>query len=216
MNNRDTSGLRVAYRGEPGAYAEQCLLTVFGAETIPVPRFTFRAVVEVVAAGVVQAGVVPVETSTTGAIAETQALLQRPDLAVIGDAWLDIRYSLLCLPGQTLSQIQQVLSHQQALAHCAEFLRSLPVQLISAGDPASTARLIWERGWTGVAAIASRRAAEVYGLTILAEDLQTQVENRTHFLVLTAQRSLSQVQQSPFLRDYQMLSLSGRAERIRS
>jgi prephenate dehydratase len=184
--HREQPGLRVAYRGEPGAYAEQCLLTVFGAETIPVPQFTFCGVVEAVAAGSVHAGVLPVETSTTGTIVGTQALLQRPDLAVIGDVWFDVRYLLLGLPGQTLSQIRQVLSHPQALAQCAEFLRSLPVQLVPTADAAGSARLIWERGWTGVAAIASQRAAEVYGLTVLAADIQTRAGHQTHFLLLAA------------------------------
>ncbi len=183
--NRAQTGLRVAYRGEPGAYAEQCILTVFGAEAIPVPQFTFCGVVEAVVAGSVHAGVLPVETST-GTIAGTEALLQRPDLAVIGDVWLDVRYLLLGLPGQTLAQIRQVLSHPQALAQCAEFLRSLPAQLIPTADAAGSARLIWERGWTGVAAIASQRAAEVYGLTVLAADIQTRADHQTHFLLLAA------------------------------
>jgi prephenate dehydratase len=214
--HREQPGLRVAYRGEPGAYAEQCILTVFGAEAIPVPQFTFCGVVEAVVAGSVHAGVLPVETSTTGTIAGMQALLQRPDLAVIGDVWLDVRYFLLGLPGQTLSQIRQVLSHQLALAHCAEFLRSLPVHLLPTADAAGSARLIWERGWTGVAAIASKRAAEVYGLTILAEDLQGRADNRTHFFLLAARTPLRQRVRAPHPFDSQALRLPGGAERMRT
>lgn len=195
--NSMQAGLRVAYQGEPGAFSEDAVRQFLGAEALPVPHFTLSAVIEAVVAGTVHAGVLPLENSTAGPVEGVAALLQRPGLDVLADTWLPVRHCLLCLPGQTLANLRQVMSHPQAFAQCADFLRTLHVELLPAADTAGSARLIWERGWSGVAAIANRRAAQVYGLTVLYENIQTRSDNRTHFLLLAAQLPLRDASRHP-------------------
>lgn len=182
-DDRETR-LRVAYQGEPGAYSEAAVLQRFGIQALPMPQPSFSAVFQAVAAGTVTVGLVPIEHAHTGRIAEVDVLLLRPDIAVTGELWQPIRHCLLALPGQRLSDIRQVWSHPHALAECKAYLDALPVEIITAADTAGSAKLIRQQALSGIGAIASARAADLYQLAILARDIQDHSDNRTCFLIL--------------------------------
>lgn len=175
--------IQVAFQGEPGAYSEVAVLQIFPAAR-PVPSATFREVFERVASGTVDWGVLPIENSLTGSIKENDDLLAEGGLTLVGETDLPVRHCLMALPGQRLDQIQQVLSHPQALEQCSDFLRRLDVEAVPSYDTAGSAKRIREEGRWGAAAIASRRAAEIYQLAILAENLQNQPDNFTRFLAI--------------------------------
>jgi len=129
----------------------------------------------------VDAGVVPVENSLAGSIGETYDLLLTHRLVVTGETISPIEHCLMALPETELGQVRQVLSHPQALAQCNDYLLGLDVQCIPHYDTAGAAKSVRESGAAGTAAIASKRAATIYGLHILAEQIQSNRENFTRF-----------------------------------
>ncbi|WP_426751613.1 prephenate dehydratase [Myxococcus sp. Y35] len=175
---------RIAFQGEPGAYGEEALRVLHGADVEAVPCLTFRAVFEAVAEGRVHGGVVPVESSLGGPVAETVDLLLEHDVPVTGELSLRIRHCLLAPPGQTLEGIQQALSHPQALAQCAGYLRRRGITPLPETNTAIAARKVAEEAPPHTAAIASRLSASLYGLTVLEEGVEDSPDNYTRFLAL--------------------------------
>jgi prephenate dehydratase len=175
--------IRVAYTGEPGAFAEEAVLRFFLAPE-PVTQPSFRAVFEAVRDGAVDAGVVPVESSLLGTIRENLDLLWEFDLPVAGEVSVPVRLALLGLPGETLETVERVYSIAAALAQADEFLRSRPWTIQTTYNTAGAAKQVAERGERGSAAVASARVAPIYGLEVLAADIQTGADNRTRFAVI--------------------------------
>ena len=182
-----TDGMRVVYQGEPGAFSEEAVLAFFGEgldrDAVP----TWRAVFDAVADGSADRGVIAIESSLAGSIRETYDLLAEffhRGVRIIGEVSVSVRLALLALPGQSLDGIERVYSHAQALAQADEFLRSRDWQVLTTYNTAGAARMIADRNEKGAAAIASPRVAELYGLEILAADVQAGDENRTRFAVL--------------------------------
>lgn len=176
---------RVAYQGEPGAYGEEAVVRYAGAHATPVPRASFAEVFSSVALGETNCGLTPIENSQAGSITEVYDLLRHSGLFVTGELCLPVNHCLLCLPDQRMSDIRRVLSHPQALAQCDTFLRDLGVEIVAAYDTAGSAKLIHDQQLRGVAAVASERAAHIYGLQILARGIQTVVDNYTRFVALS-------------------------------
>jgi prephenate dehydratase len=174
---------RVAYQGEPGAFSEEAALGFF-ADPQPLAVPTWRAIFEAVRDGTVDAGVVAIENSLAGSIRETYDLLGEFDLRIVGAVSVPIRLSLLALPGQRLEDIERVYSHAQALAQADEFLRTRPWQILTTYNTAGAARMIAETGERGAGAVASARVASMYGLDVVAHDIQTGTDNRTRFVAL--------------------------------
>jgi prephenate dehydratase len=129
-------------------------------------------------------GVVPIENSQTGGIDDVYDLLNQHDLFVVGEINLPVNQCLMCLPGQRPGDIKRVLSHPQALAQCEEYLQTLGVEVITTYNTAGSAKMIREENLLNTAAIAGRRAAELYQLEILVHDIQTIKDNYTRFIVL--------------------------------
>jgi prephenate dehydratase/chorismate mutase/prephenate dehydratase len=179
--------LRIAYQGEPGAYGEEAVVRYFGADVSPVPKASFAEVFAAVATSETGSGLIPIENSQAGSISDVYDLLRHSGLYLTGELCLPVNHCLLCLPGQQLSDIQRVLSHPQALAQCDAFLRGLGVEIVAAYDTAGSAKLIHDQGLRGVAAVASERAASIYGLEILARGIQTVADNYTRFVALSRQ-----------------------------
>jgi len=177
------STIRVAYTGEPGAFAEEAVLAFF-ASPEAVPLSSFRAVFEAVRAGEVDAGVVPVESSLLGTIRENLDLLWEFDQPIVGEVSVAVRLALLALPGETLESITHIYSISAALAQADEFLRSRPWTVQTSYNTAGAARQVADRGERGAAAVASARVAGIYGLTVLADDIQSGTDNRTRFAVI--------------------------------
>jgi prephenate dehydratase len=178
-----TSGPRVAFQGEPGAFSEEAALGFF-ADPQPVAVPTWRSVFEAVRDGTVEAGVAAIENSLAGTIRETYDLLAEFDLQIVGAVSVPVQLSLLALPGQRLEDIERVYSHAQALAQADEFLRTQPWQVLTTYNTAGAARMIAEGKERGAGAVASARVAALYGLEVVAPDIQTGGENRTRFVVL--------------------------------
>jgi prephenate dehydratase len=178
-----TGSVRIGYTGEPGAFAEEAVLRFF-ASPVAVPMSSFRAVFEAVRDGDVAAGVVPVESSLLGTIRENLDLLWEFDLPVVGEVSVPVRLALLALPGERLESITRVYSISAALAQADEFLRSRPWTVQTTYNTAGAAKQVAERREPGAAAIASARVAPIYGLEVLADDIQSGTDNRTRFAVI--------------------------------
>src|SRR6188472_1098006 len=173
----------VAYAGEPGAFAEDAVLAAFG-DVHRTPLGSFRAVFEAVADGDSAAGVVPIENVINGTVRENYDLLVEFDLTIQGEVMVPVRLCLAALPGQRLDDIERVYSHIQALGQAETFLRSRPWQLLSTYNTAGAGKAIADSGERGAAAVLSPRAAGLFGLEILADEVGDQPGNRTRFVVL--------------------------------
>jgi prephenate dehydratase len=180
----------IGFQGEKGAYGEEAISAYLGGQVSPVPYTTFAQVFEAVAGGAVDAALVPVGNNYAGQVTEVCRLLTQTNLMVTGVYQHPIRHCLLALPGQHLRAITRVMSHEQALAQCDTYLEALGVELVAFYDTAGAAKYIRERELVGVAAIASKRAASVYDLAILAEDVQATRDNATSFVLLCSAQGL--------------------------
>ena len=174
----------VAFQGEPGAYSEAAAWEFFSQppQTLPCRRFedVFAAVVQ----GQADYGMIPIENSLAGSIHRNYDLLLRYPVHIVGEYPFRVRHYLLALPGVSLDQVRYVASHPQALAQCEASLQALGLEPVPAEDTAGAARALRESGRTDMAAIASRRAAEVYGLHILKAGLEDNPANFTRFLII--------------------------------
>jgi prephenate dehydratase len=179
---------RVAFQGEPGAFSEEGVLSAFAApQAVAVP--TWRAVFQAVHDGTADAGVVPIERSSGGSVREIYDLLFKFDeIRIVAEVTVPVHLALLALPGQTLDQIERVFSIAQALDQADEFLRSRSWQVMTSYNTAGAAKAIADKGEMGAAAVASARVASLYGLDVLADDIQTGNANRTRFAVLAREQ----------------------------
>ena len=176
---------RVAFQGEPGAFSEEGVLSAFvSPHAVALP--TWRAVFEAVHEGSVDAGVVPIERSAGGSVREIYDLLFKFDeVRIAAEVTVPVRLALLAMPGQTLDDIERVYSIAQALDQADDFLRSRPWSVMTSYNTAGAAKSIADKAEMGAAAVASARVAPLYGLEVLAADIQTGAANRTRFAILT-------------------------------
>jgi prephenate dehydratase len=173
----------IAYAGEPGAFAEDAVLAAFG-EVERRPMGSFREVFEAVASGTAAAGVVPIENVINGTVRENYDLLLEHQLRIVGEVVVPVRLCLAALPGQRLDEIERVYSHIQALGQSEAFLRAHAWQLLTTYNTAGAGKSIADRGERGAAAVLSPRAAGLFGLEILADEIGDLPGNRTRFVVL--------------------------------
>lgn len=178
----------VAIQGERGAYSEAAALEHFGPQTEILPGETFDDAFAAVQSGRADLGLVPIENSVAGSIHRCYDLLLQHTLSIVGEHHLRVRHCLITLPGAALSEIRHVISHPQALAQCHRYLRGLPnVTTAVVYDTAGSVKMVKEQGDRSVAGIASRRAAEVYGMQVLAEGIEDDTANYTRFLAIAPQ-----------------------------
>jgi chorismate mutase/prephenate dehydratase len=156
----------------------------FGGSVITGPCSTLKRVFRTVEDGSVAYGVVPVENSVEGSMSQTYDLLLQSLLKINGEVKIRVSHCLLALPGTKSDDIRRVYSHPQALAQCHAFLESLQVIVEPAYDTAGSAKLIKEKNLHDAAAIASERAASLYGLDILHRNIEDVPENHTRFFVI--------------------------------
>jgi prephenate dehydratase len=180
--------IKVAFQGERGAFSEDAVVSFFG-EVELFPRHYIADVFEAVLGNDVDFGVVPVENSQAGSINDTYDLLLKYPLNIYGEIHLRISHCLMALPGETLNEITIIYSHPQALAQCEEFLRKLKADIVPTYDTAGSAKRIKEVGLKGSAAVASKRAAKIYALEILAEGIETNPNNYTRFFVISKKKA---------------------------
>ncbi len=177
-------GKVVAFQGEIGAYSEEAAVGFFGSSIQVRPCATLDEVFRSVEQGEVQFGVVPVENSLEGSISQAYDLLLDSSLMVSGEIDLRIVHCLIANPGTRLDAIKKAYSHPQALGQCQAFLKHLNCELIPTYDTAGSVKMIKEKGITDGAAIASSRAAEIYGMEIVATDIADNANNFTRFFIL--------------------------------
>jgi len=181
--------VKVAFQGERGAFSEDAAARLFGGDIDFLPCVRLKDVFELVSQDKVEFGVVPVENSQAGSINETYDLLLAYPLNIFAEAILKVSHCLMALPGEKLADITTIYSHPQALAQCAEFLSKLNVEIMPSYDTAGSAKMIKEKGLRNCAAIASKRAANIYGLDILAPEIETNVNNYTKFVAISKQKA---------------------------
>ena len=180
--------IKVAFQGERGAFSEDAVIAFLGdAELFPCR--SLGDVFESVMQDRTDFGVVPVENSQAGSINDTYDLLLHYSLNIVGEINLRISHCLMALPGENLDRIKTVYSHPQAIAQCDEFLNKLGAEVIPSYDTAGSAMKIKVQGLKGCAAIASRRAAQIYGLEILVEEIETSISNYTKFFAISKQKA---------------------------
>ncbi|MED6218680.1 ADP,ATP carrier protein [Stylosanthes scabra] len=180
---RDGSKVRVAYQGLPGAYSEDAALKAYPkCETVPCDEF--EAAFKAVELWLVDKAVLPIENSVGGSIHRNYDLLLRHRLHIVGEVQLQVNHCLLGLPGVRKEELKAVVSHPQALAQCENILNDLGVVKIGSPDTAAAAKTVALECVRDTGAIASFRAAKIYGLDVLAERIQDDDVNITRFLIL--------------------------------
>jgi len=180
---------RVAFQGERGAFSEMATLQYFSRPNL-VPLRTFHDLFSSMQNDTIDFGVVPIENSIEGSINEVYDLLLDADLVVSGEIYQRIRHCLI-VNKDTNSLLKTVYSHPQALAQCRHFLQQNGLDAVSTYDTAGAVKMIKEKGIMDGAAIASRRAAELYDMKILQEGIEDKKNNFTRFFVLSHSKTKS-------------------------
>jgi prephenate dehydratase len=179
------SDARVAFQGERGAFSEEAAVKLLGNGIVLVPRPTFEAMFDSIDENAADYILTPIENSLAGSVHRTFDLLIESRLSIIAEEIIPIVHNLIGVPGATAGNITTVESHPVALAQCEKFFHAHPeLKRIATEDTAGSVRAIVAAGDPSRAAIASRRAAEIYGGKILREHLEDNSENYTRFLLL--------------------------------
>ena len=174
----------VAFQGEPGAYSEAAALK-YAPATHVLPCPSFDEVFAAVAAGRATHGILPMENSIGGSIHRNYDLLVDHDLPIVGEVELRVDHCLLGRPGTRFEDVRVVYSHPQALAQCENALAQMQgVEVVAVYDTAGAAKMVRDGGRPDAAAVASRRAADVFGLAVLRESVQDFADNITRFCVI--------------------------------
>ena len=178
--------LRISYQGEPGANSHlACSEAYPGYEAVACP--TFEDALAAVKSGDCRYAMIPIENSVAGRVADIHHLLPNADLYIVGEHFLRVRHQLMALPGATLNTVRKALSHTQALGQCRNTLKGLGIAPVPEADTAGSARLVSQSEDKTIAAIASRLAAEIYGLEILKADIEDEDHNTTRFVILASE-----------------------------
>ena len=175
----------VAIQGIAGAYHEMAAKEYFKEEIAILPCQHFKDVIHALKKDPILIGIIAIENTIAGSLLQNHELIRESDLAVIGEVKLRISHTLAVLPDDDIHSIQEVNSHPIALMQCADFLNTLPhVKIVETEDTAFSAAKIAEKQLKGHAAICSKLAAELYGLKVIAEGIETNKRNFTRFLLL--------------------------------
>ena len=175
--------MKIAYQGVPGAYSHIACGVLFPEQEY-IPCDTFEIAMELVKNGDVDKAVIPVENSNAGRVSDVHFLLPEAGLHIVGEHFMRIEHQLLAVKGAKLQGIQSAASHPQALAQCSEFLKAHSIKAVSRIDTAKSCEKIALEQDKTKAAIASKLAAEIYGLDILAANIENANNNTTRFLIM--------------------------------
>lgn len=175
----------IAIQGIKGSFHHEVVQNYFDNQTEVVECMTFDNEVNTLLEEQTDEIVMALENSIAGSIIPNYALIDNHQLSIVGEYYLDIQHQLMALEHQSIADIREVHSHPMALLQCKTFFRSFPhIKLVEAKDTADVAKQISEQNLKGIAAIASKTAAQLYGLNILAESIQTIKENETRFVIV--------------------------------
>lgn len=188
---RSQAKLRVAFQGERGAFSEEAAVKLLGDQIETVPRPTFEAMFAAIAEGAADLVLAPVENSLAGSVYRCYDLLLESKLNIIAEVILPISHNLIGPPGAMIDEIRFVQSHPVALAQCTRFFETHPqITRVAAEDTGGSVREVVRADDPTRAAIASRRAAEIYGGCILQTHLEDHRENYTRFVLLSRERDV--------------------------
>jgi prephenate dehydratase len=174
---------KIAFQGEPGANSHLAAREVFKDYDV-IPCATFEDAFAAISSGEAALGMIPVENSVAGRVADIHHLMPESGLHIVAEHFMPVRHQLLAPKGATLKDIKTVESHVHALGQCRKVIRKLGIRPVVAADTAGSAREVAEAGDKSRAAIATRLAAEIYGLDILMPDIEDEDHNTTRFIVL--------------------------------
>src|SRR5262245_59822465 len=169
---------RVVFQGEPGANSHLAIHEVYP-DAQAVPCATFEDAFAAITQGDADLGMIPVENSVAGRVADIHHLMPHAGLHIVGEHFMPVRHQLMAVKGATLDDIKTVESHVHALGQCRKMIRKLRIRPVVAADTAGSAREVAEAGDKSRAAIATRLAAQIYGLDILAYDIEDEAHNTT-------------------------------------
>ena len=173
----------VAFQGAPGAYSHQAVREAFP-DALPLPCFAFDDAIAAVQGGVADCAVIPIENSLHGRVADIHFLLPESGLTITGEHFVRVRHCLVGVPGAAREGVTTAVSHPQALGQCRKRLRDWGIAPLAYADTAAAAALVAAEADPARAAVASRLAAELYGLDVLAEGIEDETHNTTRFVVL--------------------------------
>jgi len=191
----------ISYQGEPGANSHIISAEAFpGWSYLPCPTFedAFAAVTE----GRAARAMIPIENSIAGRVADIHHLLPTSPLSIVAEHFLPIHFQLMALPGVALEELRSVHSHIHALGQCRRIIRRLGLAPVVAGDTAGAARQVAEAGDRTMAALAPAMAAGVYGLDILARDVEDEAHNTTRFVVFAPEAEVAENEGGPFVTSF--------------
>ncbi len=187
---------KVAIQGIKGSFHHQVALEYFRQDIDVDECMSFEELVDSLLSGKSNQAVMAIENSIAGSIIPNYALIDKNNLHVIGEYYMDIHQNFMALKGQKLEDISEVHSHPMALLQCMEFLKKLPnIKIVEDKDTAETARRIHQNQLKGIAAIASKTASNMYDLEILAPEIQTINNNMTRFVILNKENSFVPTQE---------------------
>ena len=176
--------LKIAFQGEPGANSHIAIAEAYP-DAEPMACATFEDALTAISSGEADLGMIPIENSIAGRVADIHHLLPQSGLFIVGEYFLPVHHQLMALPGVTIGDIKTVESHVHALGQCRNIIRKLKLKAIVAADTAGSARHVAERGDMSIAAIAPALAAKIYGLNILEHNIEDEDHNTTRFVILS-------------------------------
>ncbi len=191
----------IVYQGEPGANSHIACVSVYPDwEAVAKPTFedAFAAVIE----GAASLAMIPIENSVAGRVADIHHLMPTSGLNIVGEFFLPLQHQLMAVKGASLATVKSAYSHPQALGQCRNMLRKLNIEPRIAADTAGAARRLAETTDTSRAAIASRLAAEIYGLNIIAEDIADEDHNTTRFVILSSEPDWAKPRNGPVVTSF--------------
>ena len=189
---------KVVFQGEPGANSHLACREVFP-EYEPIPCPTFEDAFAAIGASEADLGMIPIENSVAGRVADIHHLMPHSKLHIVAEHFMPVRHQLLGVKGARLEEIETVESHVHALGQCRKVIRKLGLKAMVAADTAGSAREVAQAGDRHRAAIASRLAAEIYGLDILAQDIEDEDHNTTRFIVLSRDAKWARREEGPVI-----------------
>lgn len=189
---------KITFQGAMGAYSHIACTELFPKAQY-IPSDTFEQAMELVDTGEADYAVIPVENSNAGRVSDVHFLLPQTDLTILGEHFLRVEHQLLALPDAKLEDIEAAASHPQALAQCSNFLKSHQIKALSRIDTAKSCERIVEMQDKTRAAIASKLAADIYGLKILASNIENDGNNTTRFLIMGKEKQMPKDDGSKFI-----------------
>lgn len=193
--------MRIAYQGVAGAYSHIASMTVYpGQEYLPCD--TFEKAMKLVSEGEADLAMIPVENSNAGRVSDVHFLLPQTGLHIIGEFFLPINHQLLGLPGTKLADVKSASSHPQALAQCSEFLKRHGIKPTARIDTALSCQDVLKFQDKSIVAIASKLAGEIYGLDVVAPNVENARNNTTRFLIMAREPEIPEDDGGAFITSF--------------